>query len=161
MSKILHRGLTALMMTAAVAMPTTSFVVAQEEVTHEKAVIVLTASDGIAIGEYRTQDVGVYLASQEGYEGVDPSTSLTLSLSGMTPVDEGLLAWAAQKAGADPVLYNMEITTDIGDDKAAAVYVVSNARVTSTSTSHSIYNAGSLSLQLAADTLSLNGFDLN
>ena len=159
--KNLHRGLLTLMITGAVMMPTTSFVVAQEEASHEKAVIVLTAADGAAIGEYQAQDVGFYLSAQEGYEAVGPSTSLTLSLSGMAPVDEGLLAWAAQKAGGEPVLYNMEITTDFGDDKAAAVYVVSNARVTSTSSSHSIYNAGSLSLQLAADTLSLNGFDLN
>jgi hypothetical protein len=136
---------------------------AQDAVAVEPSRVTLQLGDGTEVGEYTIADVGVYLSETIGMEGEASTTDLSMSLSTITPLDPALLEWAAQTGAEGENLRTLSIVTSAGDGstKGKMRYEVTGARVTSLSISHSTYAAASVSLQVLAETVTLDGIALN
>ena len=134
---------------------------AQDEVvTLEPSKLVITLLDGTEAGQYTVNDVGVYLSSVAGVEGEPATSDLSLSLSAITPIDANLLEWAAQSGVEGENLRNLSIlATGTGEDQMR--YEITGASITSFSASHSTYAPVSVSLQVVAGQVTLDGVALN
>ncbi|MDB5529231.1 MAG: hypothetical protein JWR51_2334 [Devosia sp.] len=125
--------------------------------------LVLTTADG-AETQYQVNDVAVYLSSNPAYDDVPASTSLSVSLTTITPVDAELLQWAAQTGGDTKELRNVKVTTSVTnpDGKPSElVYEVTDAHVGSVSATNSVTAVPSVSVTLEASALLINGVAMN
>jgi hypothetical protein len=136
---------------------------AQDDVVSlEPSTLILTMVDGTEAGQYTVNDVGVYLSSVAGLEGEPTTSDLSLSLSAIAPIDANLLQWAAQTGAEGENLRNLTITTTAGTDGTAEMrYEITGASITSFSASHSTYSPVSVSLQIVAEQVTLDGVALN
>lgn len=107
---------------------------------------------------YSVDDVVIYLATTEASADAIVGTELTLSLNTISPVDRDLLAWSAQPAAARE-LRDVTIHAELGGRQVT--YVLDDAQVTSFSASNSIYNSGTVSLQVIAAGLVVDGVEMN
>jgi molybdopterin/thiamine biosynthesis adenylyltransferase len=125
--------------------------------------LVLTTADG-AETQYQVNDVSVYLSSNPAYDDVPASTSLSVSLTTITPVDAALLQWAAQTTTDTRELRNVKVTTSVTNPdgkQSDLVYDVTDAHVGSLSATNSVTAVPSISLTLDASALSINGVPMN
>ena len=140
-------------------------VVAQDEtVSVDPATVVVTTTAGEAAGSYTVTDFSFYMSEYAAVEDVAAYTDITLSISGAVALDAKLLEWAGQPADGADALRNLNITVSVADADGTEhdmVYEVSDARVTSLSTSHSSYAASAnLSLQIAAGSVTIDGIKI-
>jgi hypothetical protein len=125
--------------------------------------LVLTTADG-AETQYQVTDVALYLSSNPAYDDVPASTSLSVTLTTITPVDAALLQWAAQTTGDTKELRNVKVTTSVTNPdgkKSDLVYDVTDAHVTTLSATNSLTAVPSISLTLEAAALLINGAAMN
>lgn len=125
--------------------------------------LVLTAADGTETN-YQVTDVSVYLSSSPAYDDVPASTSLSLSLTTITPVDASLLKWASQTNPDSNELRNVKVTTSVTNPdgkQSDLVYELTDAHVSSLSATNSILVVPSVSLTLEATKLLVNGVTMN
>ncbi|WP_354037857.1 hypothetical protein [Devosia sp. UYZn731] len=138
-------------------------VAAQEAETLAPSTVVITTADGTATN-YQVTDVSVYLSLNPAYDDVPASTSLSLSLTTITPVDASLLQWAAQTKPDSKELRSVKVTTTVTNPdgkQSDLVYELTDAHVGSVSATNSILAAPSVSLTLEATKLQINGVTMN
>lgn len=125
--------------------------------------LVLTTADG-AETQYQVNDVAIYLSSNAAYDDVPASTSLSVSLTTITPVDAALLQWAAQTSTDTQELRNAKVTTSVTNPdgkQSELVYEVTDAHVGSVSATNSVTAVPSVSVTLEANALIINGVTMN
>jgi hypothetical protein len=125
--------------------------------------LVLTAADG-AETQYQVTDVAIYLSSSPAYDDVPASTSLSVSLTTITPVDAALLQWAAQTTSDTKELRNVKVTTSVTNPdgkQSDLVYDITDAHVGSVSATNSLLAAPSVSVTVEASALQINGVTMN
>lgn len=131
--------------------------------TFEPATITLTSAKG-SESQYVVNDVSVYASTSPAYDDVPATTSMSLSLTGITPIDPTLLEWASQAEDKAGSLRNIAIVTTVtnADGSESEIrYEVTEAHVTSVSSSFSTYAANSLSLSVEASKLTIAGVAMN
>ncbi|WEK05691.1 MAG: hypothetical protein P0Y65_05400 [Candidatus Devosia phytovorans] len=139
---------------------------AQDEVAADgaspPAKLTLVAANGDRL-DYRVSDASLYLSSNPGYEGVAPTTDLSLSLSAITPLNAELLEWAAQTGAKTKDDYDIVLTGTLDEDGTPreVQYEISGALVNSFSTSLSVYATPSVSLSLTGGKLVMDGIAMN
>ncbi|MDB5537272.1 MAG: hypothetical protein JWP26_3345 [Devosia sp.] len=138
-------------------------VAAQEAETLAPSTVVVTAADGTATN-YQVTDVSVYLSSNPAYDDVPASTSLSLSLTTITPVDAAFLAWSTQSNPDSKELRNVKVTTSVTNPdgkQSELVYELTDAKVSSFSATNSILAVPAISVTLEATKLLVNGVTMN
>ena len=138
-------------------------VAAQEAETLAPSTVVVTAADGTAT-TYQVTDVAVYLSSSPAYDDVPASTSLSLSLTTITPVDAAFLAWSTQSNPDSRELRNVKVTTSVTNPdgkQSELVYELTDAQVSSFSATNSILAVPAVSVTLEATKLLVNGVTMN
>lgn len=134
-----------------------------DTVTFDPATITVTTADGTQ-SQYMVNDVSVYASTSPAYDDVPASVSMSLSLTGITPVDPALLEWITQAEGASGTLRDIAITakSTAADGSAQDIaYMLTEAHVTSISSSFSTYAAHSISLSVEASKLTIDGVAMN
>ncbi len=151
----------AAIVSAACLLASTTAVFSQEEATAlEPSKLVLTMADGTESVEYSVNDVSFFTSELAGVDGAAPTTDLSLSIGTITPLDQNLLQWAANTGDASPLKVVVTAPTGFEGDISEIIYELTSARVTSLSLSHSTYGPASISLQVAAEQVSINGTEL-
>lgn len=149
---------------AAMVLMAMGAVSAQEDVpAFEPATIVVTAEDGTE-SQYTASDVGIYVSTSEGYEGMPATTSFSVSLTAVSPIDAQLLEWSAQAAKKGPERRALAVRGKVRDasgQQREITYDITEAYVTSFSASHSNYAEPSVTLSLAASKLVIDGVAMN
>jgi hypothetical protein len=149
---------------AAMLLLATAAVSAQEDTpAFAPAAIVITAEDG-SESQYTASDVSIYVTTSEAYEGMPASTSFSVSLTAVSPIDAGLLQWSAQtaKKGSERRALAVKGTVrDASGEQREIRYDITEAYVTSFSASHSSYAEPSVTLSLAASKLTIDGIVMN
>lgn len=132
-------------------------------VTYDPATITLTSPKGTE-SQYTVGDVSVYASTSPAYDDVPATVSMSLSLSGISPVDKGLLEWITQNEEASGTLRDIAITakgTAADGSEQDIEYKLTDAKVTSVSSSFSTYAPHSISLSVEAGTLTIDGVAMN
>jgi hypothetical protein len=132
-------------------------------VTYDPATITISGGKGKS-AEYSVNDVSVYASTSPAYDDVPASTSMSLSLTGITPIDQALLEWSSQAegmAGETRDLVIVSKTTAEDGTETESRYEVTGAHVTSVSASFSTYAPNSISLSVEADKLTIDGVAMN
>jgi hypothetical protein len=138
-------------------------VMAQDAPAFAPSTLTLTAADGTAT-EYKVNDVSVYVSTNAAYDDVPASTSLSLSVTTITPVDAELLKWAAQTTEETKDVRAVKITSSLTtpDGKPSdLVYEVTDGHVSSFSATNSTTAEPSLSLTIDATKVLINGVQMN
>lgn len=137
---------------------------AQEDTSaFEPANIVVTDADGTE-SRYTASDVSVYVSTSEAYEGMPASTTFSLSLTAVSPIDAALLQWSAQTGKKGPEKRDMAVTSlvrDASGEQREILYEITDVYVTSFSASHSSYAEPSITLSLNAGKLTIDGIPMN
>lgn len=153
------RTLGSLALSAAIFSAPVTTALAQDDTT-TLANVTLTGG-GSEPAQFTATDVSLSVSEMSGYDGTPPSIDLSISLSGLAPVNATLLEWITMKAAKGKTPRNLTIeatSTDPDGTTRDITYEVGEARVTAFSSSHSGYSTASyLSVQIAAKTLSIDG----
>lgn len=124
--------------------------------------LTLVAANGTKL-DYTVGDASIYLSTSEGYDGSPATTTMSLSLSAIVPMNADVLKWAAQTGGKSKD-YDIILSTTLTDaegEEREVTYEVSGAEVTSLSTSISTYAAPSISVSLTGGKLVMDGVPMN
>lgn len=125
--------------------------------------LVLTAADG-AETQYQVTDVSVYLSSSPAYDDVPATTSMSLSLTTITPVDAALLKWATQTTEDTKDLRTVKVTTSVTNPdgkQSDLVYEVTEGHVSSLTATNSTLAVPSIAVTVDATALTINGVKMN
>ena len=145
---------------AAVLLATGSAALAQDL---PPAKLLLVSEDGTQL-EYTAADASFYVSTSPAYDGTPATTDMSFSLSTITPVDANLLQWSAQTGSKSKEDYSIVIASTVADgegEEREIRYQVTDAEVTSVSTSVSTYAVPSVSLSLTGGKLVIDGVAMN